>query len=327
MAQRILEPGEIETLASRDVPRIILADRDSLFAARAERLRALAATSAIGDYLQLLAVLVDAQHAQLAALRPERLAELQSAAMAQQPPAVAAAGMPPLHAASLARDDEWRSILRALCRTCLEHGGFPAEAHGVLERLIAAPDAWLDAQADAVLEVPGAAAIDAVTAPFVMAALQVYWTALALAFKPTDLAPMADAPGLCPLCGTPPVASVVHARAPHSSYRYLSCALCACQWHFVRVQCSHCGGVGKDIAYRALAGIDGDEAAAARDAAVRAETCDHCHGYRKILYLEKDPGVEPVADDLGTLALDLLLGEEGYQRVSQNPLLWQASGD
>jgi hypothetical protein len=32
MAQRILEPGEIETLASRDVPRIILPDTASLFA-------------------------------------------------------------------------------------------------------------------------------------------------------------------------------------------------------------------------------------------------------------------------------------------------------
>ncbi len=49
---------------------------------------------------------------------------------------------------------------------------------------------------------------------------------------------------------------------------------------------------------------------------MRAETCDHCHSYRKILYLEKDPSLEPVADDLGTLALDILLGEEGYARAS-----------
>jgi FdhE protein len=34
-----------------------------------------------------------------------------------------------------------------------------------------------------------------------------------------------------------------------------------------------------------------------------------------------------VADDLGTLALDLLLGEEGYARASQNPLLWQSDGE
>jgi FdhE protein len=87
------------------------------------------------------------------------------------------------------------------------------------------------------------------------------------------------------------------------------------------------GAAGKDIAYRALADVDGDSGEAVRESAVRAETCDHCHSYRKILYLEKDPSLEPVADDLGTLALDLLLAEEGYARASQNPLLWQSDGD
>ena len=56
---------------------------------------------------------------------------------------------------------------------------------------------------------------------------------------------------------------------------------------------------------------------------MRAETCEQCHGHRKILYQEKDPGVEPVADDLASLNLDLLLGRSGYHRVSGNPLLWQ----
>ena len=57
-------------------------------------------------------------------------------------------------------------------------------------------------------------------------------------------------------------------------------------------------------------------------AAVRAETCEQCRAYRKILYQEKDTGVEPVADDVASVALDLLLGEEGYHRASGNPLLW-----
>jgi FdhE protein len=33
--------------------------------------------------------------------------------------------------------------------------------------------------------------------------------------------------------------------------------------------------------------------------------------------------VEPVADDLASLALDLLMSEAGYHRASANPLLWQ----
>ena len=54
-----------------------------------------------------------------------------------------------------------------------------------------------------------------------------------------------------------------------------------------------------------------------------AESCDQCHTYRKILSQEQDVGVEPVADDLASLALDLLMGEAGYHRGSTNPLLWQ----
>jgi FdhE protein len=33
--------------------------------------------------------------------------------------------------------------------------------------------------------------------------------------------------------------------------------------------------------------------------------------------------VEPVADDLASLSLDLLMTEEGMHRGSGNPLLWQ----
>jgi FdhE protein len=55
---------------------------------------------------------------------------------------------------------------------------------------------------------------------------------------------------------------------------------------------------------------------------VRAETCEQCHGYRKILYQEKDPNAEPVADDVASIALDMLLAEQGYRRASGNPLLW-----
>ena len=39
-------------------------------------------------------------------------------------------------------------------------------------------------------------------------------------------------------------------------------------------------------------------------AGVRAETCDACQSYLKILFLEQDPALDPVADDLASLALD-----------------------
>ncbi len=37
--------------------------------------------------------------------------------------------------------------------------------------------------------------------------------------------------------------------------------------------------------------------------------------------------MEPVADDLASLALDLLMGEAGYARSSGNPMLWQGMED
>lgn len=324
MSQRILERGQIESLASRSIPRIRLPDRDTLFAARAARLRTLAGGSQIAAYLQLLAVIADAQQALLADTRfveaVSRGVDLSAAAQARD------AGMPQVAASNRsARPKQWQQALRAICTAVQADPALPEQIHGIAARVGAADADWLEAQADALLGVSDeTGGVDAAAAPLLMAALQVAWVAIGSAFDNDALQPMTDAPGLCPLCGTEPVASVVHAKAPWQAYRYLHCALCACEWHQVRVLCSHCGAGGPDIAYRSLLRVDGNDDANADDNAVRAETCEQCQAYRKIMYVEKDPHVDAVADDLGTLALDLLLGEQGYARLSGNPLLWQA---
>ena len=41
----------------------------------------------------------------------------------------------------------------------------------------------------------------------------------------------------------------------------------------------------------------------------------------KILQQQKDPGLDPVADDVATLGLDLLVRETGYRRGAVNPFL------
>jgi len=51
---------------------------------------------------------------------------------------------------------------------------------------------------------------------------------------------------------------------------------------------------------------------------VSLETCDSCSHYLKIVNMAKDVQVEPVADDLATLTLDLLIAEEGYWRGGVN---------
>lgn len=312
MSQRILERGQIETLASRSIPRVRIPERPRLFAQRGERLRTLAQASPIADYLRFCAVVADAQQAALADFP----------AIAPTPAQLALAHehrMPPLAATSWTRAPQWRDALATICAAVAARQEFPAEAVRLATRVGAACVDELEAQADALLGVRDVA-IDVASAPLVMAALQVNWAASSSGFAAADVQPL-DVPGVCPLCGSLPVASLVRAQRPYQGYRYLHCALCACEWHMVRVQCSQCGADGKDIVYHSLAGA-ADESTG--DAPVRAESCGHCRSYRKILYHEKDPALEPVADDLASLALDLLLAGEGYERASGNPLLWTA---
>jgi FdhE protein len=84
----------------------------------------------------------------------------------------------------------------------------------------------------------------------------------------------------------------------------------------VRVKCSRCESTAS-IHYHSIEG--GSQA-------IKAEACEQCHTYRKIFYREHEPAVEAVADDLASLALDLLMAEPGYHRASGNPLLWQPTG-
>src|SRR5688500_13041888 len=103
--QRILEPGQIETLAQRSIPRLRLPDRARLFSLRAERLRQLgendAIGHAIGDYLRLMAALADAQQGALADCNatPPTAGQI---AQAQT------YGMPLIHAMGWLRENHWR---------------------------------------------------------------------------------------------------------------------------------------------------------------------------------------------------------------------------
>lgn len=307
--QRILPRGEIEALDHNTIPRIQLPARDSVFATRAARLRQLAVDSPVADYLLLMARLVDAQQNALRGCNAPPASE-DRIALAQ------AHGMPPLQAVGWPRDPLWRDILRQLVDEVAGGQDVPAEALEVCSALRRALDEdteSLEDLAEAVLS-EQYRGVDGAAAPFVMAALQVYWTDLASRFDEKQL-PVASPFGVCPVCASLPVASVVRVGGQFEGYRYLCCSLCATQWHMVRVKCSHCEDV-ESVAYQAIEG---------RAPAIKAETCDRCHTYRKIFYQDKDLHVEPVADDLASLMLDVLVGEAGYSRASGNPLLWHGA--
>ncbi|TLZ36794.1 MAG: formate dehydrogenase accessory protein FdhE [Gammaproteobacteria bacterium] len=305
---RILEPGQIEASAGRAIPRIRFPERTCVFSARAQRLRQLAEAGApghaIGDYLRLMAVMADAQQLVLGSFEA-------AAPTAHQLARAVTHRMPVIHASSWPRAPYWREVVTQLCGAVAAALDAPAGVRATCEQLRSAPAQALETQADALLG-GRTEAVDVGGAPFLMAALQVYWVTLASRLLP-DQVPGLEVPGLCPACGTLPVASIVRAEARSEGYRFLHCALCATEWHLVRITCSQCQSTA-NIAYHSIEGDSG---------AVRAESCDQCHTYRKILYQEKDTNVDPVADDLGSLALDLLMSEAGYHRGSGNPLLWQ----
>lgn len=307
--QRILERGEIESLDHTTIPRVRMPVRASVFADRASRFRQLAQGHPAEAYLSLMANLVDAQHNVLKTCTVQPASE-------EQVSRAQAHGMPPLQAIGWRRAEQWRDMLTALLDHMNQVESVPEQAKAVMaalrERLQSDPEG-VEAQADAVLAERDEQ-VDGGSAPFIMAALQVYWTSLAVDFDSNQL-PVVSPFGVCPICGSLPVSSIVRVGGQADGCRYLCCSLCSTEWHQVRVTCTHCEDT-KTIAYHAIEG--GAEG-------VKAESCDNCHSYRKIFYQDKNYNFDAMADDLASLTLDMLMGEAGYSRASGNPLLWQGA--
>ncbi|MDP3538517.1 MAG: formate dehydrogenase accessory protein FdhE [Azonexus sp.] len=271
----------------------------SLFADRADRFAALAAGHSLADWLNFLGQLSRAQHEALQALPELPLPDATALEQSRTH------GMPPLN--SNTRPAAWRDALR-LIATSLGNDAPPA-AQEALGSLLAASDAQLEKLAETILS-GEPDATNAAQLPFVGAALQVAYTKLASQLDASQLQAL-DAHGVCPCCGSLPVASVVRLGAAINNLRYLHCSLCNTEWNVPRATCTACDSE-KGVALHEVEGSNG---------AVRAETCDSCKSYLKIVYQEKDPHVDPVADDLATLALDMLVDEAGYARSGPNLLL------
>jgi FdhE protein len=312
---RLLSPEEIAVQAGQQVPFLHRAERSTVFGEREMRLRQRAAGHPMRDFLLFVAELA---HGQQALLQRYPAVAVPGAAVID---AAARLGQPPLTAELWPRDPAWCDGLRSLVDGLLPHvAGTPAEA-GV-RALRRADAAWLERQADRLLHgvMPG---LDMAAAPLIAAALQVHWTHLVLATQAArgaDRLPpfgRVDDATACPCCASRPTASVLRIGADSAGMRYLHCSLCSMQWHMVRIKCSRCEST-KGVHYQSLRAADADDAddasAPAVKAAVEAETCDECGHYLKIVHMERDPFVEPVADDLATLTLDLLVSEAGYQR-------------
>lgn len=286
--------------AAAEGERIRLPDLSTVFENRAARLRALAPGHDLEGFLRLIAALVTAQHQALAGLPPGSMpgaSEIGKARLVQRAP---------LDPSIWSRDESWRVALSRILET-IDFEVLPDSARVAREALMQADKASLEALADRYLG--GDVAVgEAAQAVFVAAALQVAWTRMAALLDAGDLARETEG-GDCPACGSPPVAGLISPGGTKFGHRHLHCSLCATSWRYTRVRCVHCGSTD-GISFRNLAGT----------AYLRAECCEACQGYSKVFYFEKARALEPLADDLASLGLDVLVGEEGFARVP-NPFV------
>lgn len=303
MQTRILQPGEIEALDKTSFPRVLLPQVSTLFAERAARLRQLADGNPIADYLQFAAKIVDAQHAAAGSVELQPM-DRSNIERSQQ------FSMPLLPAADHI-DPAWQQVLNAMLDTLSGSEGLPEPLQPLLQSLRDLSQDERDTIAKRLLQ-KEVAARHIGMAPFIMAALQVTYAKRAAALDVEDV-PYTDPATICPVCASEPVSSVLRIGGKANGHRYLHCGTCCTEWQLVRVKCSHCEST-KGIHYQSIEG--GKEV-------VTAETCDECGTYRKVVNQEKDPMAEPLADDLATLTLDLLMSENTqFKRASANPLLF-----
>ena len=278
-----------------------LPDPASLFARRAARFRMLAAGANLAPYLEFLAEIADAQHAIQPGLAEPELPTAQQVARARQ------FDMPLLDRERFQPDATLLETCRLLFDGLLAVPK-PQAADDALARARSADAPLLDRMIAAVLtqSIPADAVADHV---YVAAALEVHFARLASRMDGDALVSVAF--GVCPVCGGHPVTSLIAGWYGAEGARYAACGLCATLWNEVRIKCLVCGST-KGIGYQEIDGQSGT---------IKAETCDECGSYVKVLYQDKDTMLDPVADDVGSLGLDQLLRESAYRRAATNPYL------
>ena len=302
MSIRILPENEIkQAAASYTAPPLLFSNPKNLYQRRAARLRELAQDHPLADYLLFAAAIADAQ-----------LALLESMPIPQDPRLQALSGEQlankPLDVKNWQRDPIWRKLLTALLEKLKPSAN--DQILTTIEWLEKAADSELEDLADNVLA-QEFATISSDKAVFVWAALSLYWFQLVQQIPHNAKQESTENLHCCPVCNTAPTASLVHFGS-QQGLRYLHCALCESEWNMVRSQCSNCGQ-NKELDYWSI-----DDYMAA----IRSESCGSCKSYLKIMFQEKEPKVEVIADDLASLFLDMEMEEKGFMKSGLNPFIF-----
>ena len=278
-----------------------LPDPHMIFAARSLRFRTLAEGHQLAPYLLFLAAITECQHRIQTGLPEPDLPTDNARTRAREH------AMPLLDRGRFTADVAFEVTLDRLLGLAATVD-MPDSARAAIERSRGADVATRRGMVRSVLaeSIPVEALADHV---YIAAALQVHFARLAARLDAAALVRIGD--GVCPVCGGAPVASAIVGWTGSHGTRFCICSLCATQWHVVRIKCVLCEST-KGIGYEE---VDGGPDT------VKAEICESCHGYVKILHQHKNPQLEPFADDVATLGLDILLRENGYRRGAVNPFL------
>ena len=282
-------------------PLAILPDPATLFADRAKRFRTLAAEHQLKSYLLFLASISDAQSALVPDLAAVALPPVEDLDRAFE------FGMAPIARNVLIDEELALETLEKLLKA-LKSVEMPERAMASLDGVISADEAERRVMIANVLS-DSLPAEEIAEHVFVAAAMQVHFARLAAALPAEKLTPVSD--GACPSCGGAPVASSVIGEAGASNTRFVTCGTCATRWHVVRVKCVACSST-KGIHYQHVEGTSDT---------LKAECCDECKSYLKLMYQVTDPTLDPVADDVASAGLDLMVKEEGFRRAGFNVFL------
>lgn len=271
-----------------------IAPPSDVFAKRAARFSALAQEEqdlSWQAYLNLLAALCQTQDQFLS--RQEKIRDI-----------------PP----QLPRDETWLSDKLAaqlpdFCQALLQNPALSETARRQIQSL-ATNAAQLSAM-------PAEAAQDNI---WLQALEQVLWTAWSSQLAEDDV-PSVKERSHCPCCGEDAVASIILSGGDDDNLRYLHCPRCNSRWNALRAKCTFCNQQsGMQLQQLSAPNAEKHHLPSALRSA-RAESCDRCKHYRKFFFLREQALADPIADDLASLALDILIGEKDYSRGGYNPFL------
>lgn len=310
MAIKILTDTEIQQQAtsSFNQPELLFPNPNNLYQRRAERLTQLATDDhPFQAYLLFVAKIARAQQAVLNERPIAKIPEKLTAYLNEHQ------GVKPLDSKQWQRPNEWVELLLALIDKLKPQVNEQIEA--TLDNLAKLATSELEQFADWLLSdeferVPSSYAL------FIWAALSLYWVQLTAQLPRQAKAEVGSDRHTCPVCDSLPVASVVQ-FGDTQGLRYLHCSLCETDWHMVRAKCSVCDQAGK-LDYWSLDDVN---------ALVKAESCGDCQSYLKVMYQDKDPYMEVVADDLASIFLDIEMDEKGFARSGLNPLFFTSENE